>query len=126
MSSCWNPCNRRSRRPSTTAAIRIGPGPRWPDADHAARPARALDWRIAHIDSVERVGRRLVIAGTRTAYHHAITAVFCTSQAPKELWEVPGAGHVDYHRAAPGDYEARVGGFLERHLRDGPGRISPE
>jgi len=69
-----------------------------------------------------------VIAGTEDRHTTIVQSrrLFARAQAPKEMWEVPGAGHVDYHRAAPAEYEARVGGFLERHLRDGPGRISRE
>ena len=75
------------------------------------------------IDSVDRVGAPLlVIAGTEDRHTTIVQSrrLFATAQAPKELWEVPGAGHVNYHRAAPAEYEARVGGFLARHLRDAP------
>ena len=75
------------------------------------------------IDSVDRVGAPLlVIAGTEDRHTTILQSrrLFARAQAPKELWEVPGAGHVNYHRAAPAEYEARVGGFLARHLRDAP------
>ena len=75
------------------------------------------------IDSVDRVGAPLlVIAGTEDRHTTIVQSrrLFARAKAPKELWEVPGAGHVNYHRAAPAEYEARVGGFLARHLRDAP------
>jgi fermentation-respiration switch protein FrsA (DUF1100 family) len=75
------------------------------------------------IDTVDRVGAPLlVIAGTEDRHTTIVQSrrLFARAQAPKELWEVPGAGHVDYHLAAPAEYEARVGGFLGRHLRDAP------
>ena len=75
------------------------------------------------IDSVDRVGAPLlVIAGTEDRHTTIVQSrrLFARAQAPKELWEVPGAGHVNYHRAAPAEYEARVGGFLARYLRDAP------
>ncbi|HET6368593.1 MAG TPA: alpha/beta fold hydrolase [Pseudomonadales bacterium] len=75
------------------------------------------------IDSVDRVGAPLlVIAGTEDRHTTIVQSrrLFARAQAPKELWEVPGAGHVNYHRVAPAEYEARVGGFLARHLRDAP------
>lgn len=75
------------------------------------------------IDTVDRVGAPLlVIAGTEDRHTTIVQSrrLFARAQAPKELWEVPGAGHVDYHLAAPAEYEARVGGFLARHLRDAP------
>lgn len=73
------------------------------------------------IDSVDRVGAPLlVIAGTEDRHTTVAQSrrLFARAQAPRAMWEVAGAGHVDYHRAAPTDYEARVGGFLARHLRD--------
>ena len=36
---------------------------------------------------------------------------------PKQLWVVPGAGHVDLYRFAPQAYEAQVFGFLSRYLQ---------
>jgi uncharacterized protein len=36
---------------------------------------------------------------------------------PKELYLVPGAGHGGYMRMEPQEFERRVVGFLERHLR---------
>jgi len=75
------------------------------------------------IDTVDRVDAPiLVIAGTEDRHTTIVQSrrLFARAQAPKELCEVPGAGHVDYHLAAPAEYEARVGGFLARHLRDAP------
>jgi fermentation-respiration switch protein FrsA (DUF1100 family) len=37
---------------------------------------------------------------------------------PKELWVVPGAAHVDFHRFAPAKYERRVLAFFARALAD--------
>lgn len=38
---------------------------------------------------------------------------------PAELWIVPGAGHGDFHAAAPEEYENRVGVFLRQVLDRG-------
>ena len=61
----------------------------------------------------------LLIAGR--ADRHTTRAeslrLFARAQLPKELWEVPGAEHVDFHQAARAEYEARVSGFLARALR---------
>ena len=38
---------------------------------------------------------------------------------PKELWIIPGAGHVDLHAWAAGDYEARLRAFLQEALWPG-------
>ena len=39
---------------------------------------------------------------------------------PKALWLIEGAGHVDLHALAPGQYETRVGDFLASRLRAPP------
>ena len=72
------------------------------------------------IDGIDRVGAPvLVIAGTvdRHTTRAESQRLFARAQPPKELWEVPGAGHVDFHQAARAEYEARVGRFLARALR---------
>jgi len=38
--------------------------------------------------------------------------LFERARAPKQLWLVPNAGHVDLHRAAREEYEKRVLAFL--------------
>jgi alpha-beta hydrolase superfamily lysophospholipase len=43
--------------------------------------------------------------------------MFATAKQPKELWMVPDASHVDLHRASPEEYETRVLGFLDQHIR---------
>ena len=72
------------------------------------------------IDGIERVGAPvLIIAGT--ADRHTTLAeshrLFARAQPPKELWEISGAAHVDFHRAARTEYEGRVSRFLARALR---------
>lgn len=42
--------------------------------------------------------------------------IFDAAAAPKELWLVQGAAHVDLHAFAPIQYETLVGAFLARHL----------
>ena len=46
---------------------------------------------------------------------------FEAAEEPKELWEVPGAGHTGGLDAQPAEYERRVTSFFARHLAD-PGR----
>jgi fermentation-respiration switch protein FrsA (DUF1100 family) len=45
--------------------------------------------------------------------------LFAAAAAPKELWRVEGAAHVDLHTHDPAAYEARIGEFLARHLSQG-------
>ena len=42
--------------------------------------------------------------------------IFDAAAAPKDLWLLPGAAHVDLHAFAPREYEARIATFLARHL----------
>jgi fermentation-respiration switch protein FrsA (DUF1100 family) len=43
--------------------------------------------------------------------------IFDAANAPKELWIVEGADHVDLHRYAPAEYESKIGNFLAKYLR---------
>jgi uncharacterized protein len=82
-------------------------GPRWGIDARALRPVDA----IAHIRAP-----LLVIAGAadpRTTPADA-ERLFAAAPEPKQLWVVPEAGHVDFHRVAPDEYEARVLQFLGR------------
>jgi fermentation-respiration switch protein FrsA (DUF1100 family) len=75
------------------------------------------------IDRVPRLTMPvLVLAGTADRYTPIGESrrLFERVAAPKELWEVPGAGHQDLHAFAPAEYERRVLAFLERHVREGP------
>jgi uncharacterized protein len=43
--------------------------------------------------------------------------VFARAHKPKQLWVIPGAGHVDFHYYFRGEYEGRVLEFLRRRLK---------
>ncbi len=107
-------------------AIRLGPlgPPLAPLLTVQLRPRLGFGLEdLRPIDAVDRVGAPLlVVAGTEDRHTTIVQSrrLYGRAQAPKEMWEVPGVGHVDFHRAAPAAYEARVGGFLARYLRDGP------
>jgi uncharacterized protein len=47
---------------------------------------------------------------------------FAAAHAPKQIWEVPGSGHVGGIRARPKEYEARVTGFFDSTLLGGAPR----
>src|SRR5262245_47679870 len=49
----------------------------------------------------------------------ANTDFYARAHEPKQLWEVPGSGHVGGVDAAPAEYERRVVAFFDRHLLDG-------
>lgn len=61
----------------------------------------------------------LIISGTQDRHTTAdeTRRLFEAAPAPKELWLVEGAAHVDLHGFAREAYEARVLDFLQRHLQ---------
>jgi pimeloyl-ACP methyl ester carboxylesterase len=62
-----------------------------------------------------------VLIASGTADRHTTAAetrrIYAEANAPKELWLVEGAGHVDLYDFAPAEYERRVFSFLARNLR---------
>ena len=43
-------------------------------------------------------------------------AFYAAARGPKEIWEVPGSGHIGGIDAQPAEYERRVVGFFDREL----------
>ena len=43
-------------------------------------------------------------------------AFYAAAHEPRELWEVPGSGHIGGTEARPREYERRIVGFFDRHL----------
>lgn len=62
---------------------------------------------------------KLFIVGAADKYTTLEESVrlFERAAEPKEFWAVAGAGHVDLHSFATGEYERRVKIFFERNLR---------
>ena len=60
----------------------------------------------------------LIVSGTLD--QHTTLAdtrqLFAAASAPKQLWEVSGAGHVDLHHFAPDEYERRILAFLRQNM----------
>ena len=44
--------------------------------------------------------------------------IYDSAQAPKEIWKVPHAAHVDLHSYLPKEYETRILHFLAKYLRN--------
>lgn len=71
---------------------------------------------------VDRIGRLRapVLVCSGDADRHATLAeaqaLYAAAPAPKSLWVVPGAAHVDLYDAGPAAYRARVGQFLTQYL----------
>ena len=66
-------------------------------------------------------GALLFVYGERgqPAEQPANETFYAVAHAPKELWEVPGAGHVGGLDARPREYERRIVGFFDRYLLQG-------
>ena len=60
-----------------------------------------------------------VASGTRDQHttESETETMFAAASEPKELWLVDGAAHVDLFSNDPIEYQQRVFGFLDRHLR---------
>jgi len=44
-------------------------------------------------------------------------AFFAEAHEPKEIWEVPGSGHIGGTEAQPQEYERRITAFFDRELQ---------
>lgn len=94
-----------------------------------------LPWRLGistdqlrPIDALPALHAPLLIAAGANDQHTTVgetRALFAAAREPKALWIVEGAAHVDLHAFAPDDYEARVGSFLQQHLRAVPDQPPP-
>lgn len=71
------------------------------------------------IDHVQNIGAPVLMAAGTADRHTRLAEswrLFQAARAPKELWPVEGAGHVDFHRYAPQAYEERILRFFRKHL----------
>lgn len=61
----------------------------------------------------------LIAAGTRDQHTtpEETRAIFAAALAPKELWLVPGAAHVDLHAYGGPEYERRILAYFAQYLR---------
>lgn len=76
-----------------------------------------------HLRPIEGISRVrcpiLLLAGThdmRTTIQES-RDLYAAAPQPKEMWEIQGAAHVDFHQHEGAQYETRIGAFLARHLR---------
>ena len=60
----------------------------------------------------------LIISGTLDRHTSLADTrrLFAAANAPKQLWEVRGAAHVDLERFAPDEYERRIIAFLRQNM----------
>jgi fermentation-respiration switch protein FrsA (DUF1100 family) len=99
-------------------ALRIGAPARW----LTPLLLSVIGWRsgvavsgLRPIDHIAGIGAPVfLISGDEDAHTEIeeTERLFAAASPPKELWIVAGADHVDLHRFAPREYEARVLAFL--------------
>lgn len=71
------------------------------------------------IERLSALGSPVLVAAGSVDRHTTLTEtrrLFEAARAPRELWVVDGAAHVDLHHHAPKDYEARIRAFLDPYL----------
>ena len=76
--------------------------------------------QVRPVDHMAQLAAPVLVAGGAEDRYttQAVTEhMFAVAAEPKQLWVVPGAGHVDLYRFAPQAYEAQVFGFLSRYLQ---------
>lgn len=79
--------------------------------------------QLRPVDAVAAVHAPLLIAAGTQDLHTRwpeTQALFAAANAPKALWPVQGAAHVDLHDFNAAAYEARLLPWLQHHLRKAP------
>jgi len=75
--------------------------------------------RLSPVNNIHRLGAPvMIIAGasdTRTTLENS-RKLFAQARQPKIIWVLEQAGHQDFHRFAPAQYEPRILGFLGGYL----------
>jgi fermentation-respiration switch protein FrsA (DUF1100 family) len=76
---------------------------------------------VRPIDDVSQIAPRAILI-VQGALDPAVPPengmrLYQAAREPKAFYLVPGAGHGGYMRVEPQEFERRVVGFLERHLR---------
>ncbi len=106
-------------------AMRLGS---WPAAVAAPLLLVQLEPRLGistsdlrPIDAISTVDSPVLLIGGEADLRTPVfetRELFAAAREPKELWLLDDAAHVDFHRAAPEEYERRILGFLQSHLID--------
>lgn len=76
--------------------------------------------QLRPIDQIGRLGSPLLMLAGDLDQHTRLSEtrrLFAAAAAPRSLWVVAGAAHVDLHAFDATAYEARVGAFLRQQLR---------
>ena len=76
--------------------------------------------QLRPIERIASLGAPVLVASGSEDQHTTwaeTERLFHSALAPKELWRVEGAAHVDLYAYNPSDYERKVLTFLNKHLR---------
>ncbi len=75
---------------------------------------------IAPVNHIEKIHVPVFVvsggADTRTTVEET-TRLFDKANEPKQLWFMPGAGHVDLYKVNPGEYEKKMLVFLKDNMK---------
>ena len=77
------------------------------------------DYALRPLDHVGKIAAPKLFVGGASDRHttpEELRRMFDAASAPKELWIVPRAAHVDLSRFATVDYETRILSFFSQHL----------
>lgn len=75
--------------------------------------------RLSAVERMSKIGAPVLIVNGTDDSHVTLDearAELAAAAAPKELWAVEGAGHVNLHEFATAEYEKRIGDFIARYL----------
>ena len=108
---------------ATRARLRAGPPGAWLAPLLMVEMQSHLQISSARLRPIDWIGKIaapvLIVDGTNdhsTPIADA-RAMFAAAPAPKDLWAVEGAGHVNLHASNKTEYEKRIGDFFAAHLR---------
>lgn len=82
--------------------------------------------QLRPIDQLVKLTAPVLIAAGNADQHTTLgesQRLFAAARAPKELWIVDGAAHVDLYAFAPAEYERRIGAFMARNLEPRPAAL---
>jgi fermentation-respiration switch protein FrsA (DUF1100 family) len=75
--------------------------------------------QIRPIDHIDQLNTPLLMIHGAADQHALVSgaqAMLARAQAPKSLWIIPGAAHIDLHGYAPAAYEAQIADFFGHYL----------
>ena len=96
-----------------------GPRPTGAVVDPSAQPRAEVPDEGGQQPTGQRHGegdRRAAAERGQPTEEPANKAFYAVANAPKQLWEVPGSGHIGGTEAQPLEYERRIVAFFDRTL----------